>query len=93
MYMYLSAESFTTFSGMKVYYGLEGRVESVTVNSGDTVVVPGGAARYTVMFGPEPTFVTRAGNQPSGTDKIVLRDNMASDQITEGQSLASLLEI
>ena len=65
-------ETYTTFSGMTMWYMTRGRVERIEVDSGETVVVPKGVAHKARMHGIEPTFVTMAGNKDIFGDKFVM---------------------
>ncbi len=65
-------ETYTTFSGMTMWYMAGGKVERMEVDSGETVVVPNRVAHKVKMHGIEPTFVTMAGKGEIFDDKFVM---------------------
>lgn len=73
-------ESYTTFSGMNVYYAMNGAIESINAAKGDTVIIPSGVPHYAQMLGTEPTFVMMASSKPI-FDKFVIRKSFLARNI------------
>lgn len=76
-------EIFVTFSGMRLFYPYNGKVDFLVAERGEVVIVPPGLAHLTIMDGKEPTFVFKASlNGSVATDKRVL----LSDKHVKGLS-------
>ncbi len=74
-------EIFITFSGMRLFYPDNGRIDFIVAKKGEGVIVPPGLAHLTVMDGEEPTFVLKASlNGSVAKDKRVL---LSDDNIKE----------
>ncbi len=76
-------EIFVTFSGMRLFYPYNGKVDFLVAEKGEAVIVPPGLAHLTIMDGEEPTFVFKASlNGSVANDKRVL----LSDEHVKGLS-------
>ena len=67
-------ESYTTFSGMTLHYALNGAMESLKMEKGDTVVIPSGIFHYAEMHGKEPTFVMKASAESIADKFAILKE-------------------
>ena len=75
-------ESYTTFSGMTLHYAINGAVESLRMEKGDTVVIPSGIFHYAQMHGKEPTFVIKASSE-SIDDKFAILKGKSINEISQ----------
>lgn len=75
-------ESYTTFSGMTLHYAINGAMDTLKMEKGDTVIIPSGIFHYAQMHGKEPTFVMKAGEE-SIFDKFAIFKEKSIAEISQ----------